>query len=80
MPATGNYTEEIPPPTAKPPRLPDNKQKIDRNYFVHEVDAKKGKMPKVQLGMSHTFPLFCIELKYNVQNMLHDSNLYVTWF
>ena len=51
VPATGNYTEEIPPPTAKPPKLPDLRPKDHNDYIIHEFDAKKDKMPKIHLGM-----------------------------
>ena len=42
-PATGNYSEEIPPPTYKPPRVHDKKK---GKGFVHEFDThKKDKQP-----------------------------------
>ena len=40
MAATGNYTEEVPPPTMKPNLYPKEKDKDQ--YHVHEIPDNKG--------------------------------------
>ena len=49
-PATGNYTEEVPPPTLKPYGGRDRNKPV--KPFVHEFDTKHKKRPELPKGES----------------------------
>ena len=66
-PATGNYSEEIPPPTYKPPRGHDDTK--DKS-FVHEFDTHKEDKQSVQSNgkfMSEDFLTYYFSANLNLE-------------